>query len=319
MHYNRLPHINREAPADPSFYRYRLALKLLLSVQVAGCWARSYRDVKLMHSMSEPDILGHLYLQEKEMFYLSDRPVLNLLSLSPAVRYPTTNAPSPMPSRASTQRPTQQPTTSPSSSPTVTPSFSPSAVPTSSPSILPTVGDPYPPSDAPLNPEPWYYNYNTSIGAKYGPGLVGLVAHHDSGHFDTGMRNEHWGRVGPPPDNYWTEFTDEGFGPWKSVLQIHGPAQNQCSGGELQSPIDLRENGALCQEHHEVRSLPGDFQVVGQYVEKRIEPGKLRLVYPRRPCSNLSLKACQEPDPPAAGMCLYMKPVFNFVDFICFA
>lgn len=311
MYFKRLPHRNNVAEAGPSVNRHRLALTLLLSVQVVGCWARSYRDVKLMHSMSEPDILGKLYLQEKEMFYLAERPVFNLLP-SPEIRNPTTNAPSPMPSRTSTQTPTQQPTTIPSSSPTLSPSLNPSGVPTSTPSMLPTVGDPYPPSDAPLYPNPWYYNYNTSYGAKYGPGIVGLVAHDDSGIFDTGMRNENWGRVSHPPDDYWTEFTDQGFGPWKSVLQIHGPTQNQCSTGKLQSPIDLRENGALCQEHHEVRSLPGDFQVTGQSVEKRIEPGKLRLVYPRRPCADLSLKECQEPDPPAAGTCLYMKGASKF-------
>ena len=311
MYYKRLPQRNVVAAADLSFYWPRSALTLLLSVQVVGCWARSYRDVKLMHSMSEPDTLGKLYRQEKEMFYLSERPVLNLLP-NPALRYPTTNAPSPTPSRALTQTPTQQPTTIPSFSPTLTPSFNPSGVPTSSPSMLPTVGDPYPPSDAPLFPEPWYYNYNTSHGAKYGPGIVGLVPHDDSGLFDTGMRNENWGRISPPPNDYWAEFTDKGFGPWKSVLQNQGPTQNQCSTGKLQSPIDLRENGALCQEHHEVRSLPGDFQVTGPSVEKRIEPGKLRLVYPRRPCANLSLKECQEPDPPAAGTCVYMKGASNF-------
>jgi hypothetical protein len=51
-------------------------------------------------------------------------------------------------------------------------------------------------------------------------------------------------------------------------------------------------------------------------VEKRIEPGKLRLVYPRRPCANLSLNECQEPDPPAAGTCVYMKGLSNFWPYV---
>jgi carbonic anhydrase len=68
----------------------------------------------------------------------------------------------------------------------------------------------------------------------------------------------------------------------------------------MQSPIDLRPSGAVCDEHHEVRSRRGDFQIFEDEVTKEIQPNKLRLRYKRRPCRNLNELACQEPDPPNA-------------------
>ena len=37
----------------------------------------------------------------------------------------------------------------------------------------------------------------------------------------------------------------------------------------------------------------GDFRITGDKVEKRIESNKLRLVYNRRPCADLTDVACQ--------------------------
>lgn len=45
---------------------------------------------------------------------------------------------------------------------------------------------------------------------------------------------------------------------------------------------------------------PGDFRVTGAGVQKRIESNKLRLVYQRRPCRDVTDSVCSEPDPPAA-------------------
>lgn len=262
-------------------YLHWMAAAILL-VPRHSCWARSYRDIELVHAMSQPDPMRNLYIQQRENGLLQK----NLTELPP-----TTNTQDPRPPTAPLQAPTLYPAGSPSLDPSISPSLSPTTVP--------TIGDPYPPANEPLDPEPWYFNYNTSDGAKYGPGTVGL-AYQANGFFKAGIRNDNWGKASRPPNDYWLEFTGEGFGPWKSVLDVHGPTQNKCSTGTLQSPIDVRENGASCREHHEVRSLPGDFQVSGRRVEKRIQSNKLRLVYERRPCSNLNVVACQEPDPPHA-------------------
>jgi len=259
-----------------------------------GALARSYRDIELVHSLNVPDLSGAAYLELREMAYKA-RSEGNLSqaekipTVRPGERQTSTIAPSPMPSH----KPTPNPTLLPTTSPTLTPTDQPTAFPTSAP----TPGDPYPPNEPPLDPEPWYFNYDTSPSSEFGPGSVGL-SYQPNGFFKAGFQNDYWGQVASPPDDYWIEFTDKGFGPWKSVLEIHDPKENKCTTGMLQSPIDLRINGATCREHHEVRSLPGDFQVTGRRVEKRIESNKLRLVYERRPCSDLDMPECQEPDPP---------------------
>jgi hypothetical protein len=168
----------------------------------------------------------------------------------------------------------------------------------------------------PSQPEPWYFNYDTS--SRYGPGELALyriplpmipnatTAWSGSTILQVGVREDPWGQVqSPPPEqNYWTEFTDAGFGPYQGVLQIHDPTErNMCAVGQQQSPIDVRPtNGvdAICREEHQVRTLPGDYPIRHHHVEKRIESNKLRLVYPRRPCGDLTKVECQEPDPPQA-------------------
>jgi len=259
--------------------------------------ARSFRDIEPVHSMSVPDISGMVYLELREMAYKAEVQAGGSVPIaSPAERQPTTNVPSPSPSLAVVgQMPTQHPTTSPTLTPT-------DSATTDAPTAPPTnVPDPYPPNEPPSNPDPWYFNYNVSPTSRHGPGTIGL-SHQQGGVFAAGIRDDNWGQVDRPPNDYWAEFTDDGFGTWKSVLEIREPRQNKCSTGMLQSPIDLHENRAICREHHEVRSLPGDFQVTGRRVEKRIESNKLRLVYERRACSQLSMSVCLdlEPDPPHA-------------------
>jgi hypothetical protein len=51
----------------------------------------------------------------------------------------------------------------------------------------------------------------------------------ENGFFKVDIENDHWGQVARPPEDYWTEFTDNGFGPWKSTLAIHNPTQNVCN------------------------------------------------------------------------------------------
>jgi carbonic anhydrase len=168
----------------------------------------------------------------------------------------------------------------------------------------------------PSQPEPWYFNYDTS--SRYGPGELALyriplpttpnttTSLSGSTILQVGVREDPWGQVQSPPreQNYWTEFTDAGFGPYQGVLQIHDPTErNMCAVGQQQSPIDVRPtNGvdSICREEHQVRTLPGDYPIQHHHVEKRIESNKLRLVYPRRPCADLTKVECQEPDPPQA-------------------
>lgn len=256
--------------------------------------ARSWRDIELVQDIKPIDTSALFYLNLEELRFRSkvdgsESPLVSEPSrMVPEDVPPSTNRPSPSPSKSPSAPPTAKPTSSPTRHPTETP--------TTAPSIAPTL-DPYKNHEPPSNPEKWYFNYDGS--SNHGPGEMALVQE-SNGFFQVDIKNDHWGQATRPPNDYWTEFTDAGFGPWKSILEIHKPERNMCETGKMQSPIDIRENGAICREEHEVRSLPGDFQVTGQHVEKRIESNKLRLVYERRPCADLTNTKCQEPDPPSA-------------------
>lgn len=201
--------------------------------------ARTWKDVDLLPDHGPFDVMSayrNVYLMEEDQRYRN------------------------------TLEPTQAPTVSavPSPSPTSSrpPSQRPSAVPSGAPSAAPTAPlDPYPPNDPPASPEAHYFNYNTTRGARFGPGIPELnpAAAAASGSNDIVMnyRNNYWSTVDLPPypHNTWMEFTDSGgWGPWKGVLDNHDPLRNQCGSTGLQSPIDLVETGAACDETHEVRS-----------------------------------------------------------------
>lgn len=236
---------------------------------------------------------------------------------------PQTDAPTVDPARATTgptQEPSFHPTFAPTEVPTVVPTLHPTtALPTENP-------NPYPELPEPANPPAHYFNYNTNESARYGPGKLALIKGSDSS-FHVGMKNNRWGSVKSPLNNYWKEFTNEGWGPWKGVLDNRNVYRNVCESGKMQSPIDLKPNGAACRESHEVRSLvsssftsccvhpvlsthssiihkpnkqPGDYRVSNRRVKKEIHHNKLRLVYERRPCRDLNDVKCQEPDPPYA-------------------
>ena len=267
-----------------------LVVALLLTNQQRQCTARSWRDVPLDNAHVVPiDTSLYLYMQQQELLYktLVDEIEGGLLRSHspPAVleRTPSTIAPSPSPSA--------EPSSSPTGTPTLSPSSTPTETPTSSPTSTPTI-DPYKDHQPPENPDPSYFNYFDATD-----GNVALVQR-SNGLFEVNLQQIPWGRVSLPPNYYWNEFSNTGFGTWKNVLQIHEPSINQCDNGHMQSPIDVQENGAICRERHQIRNLPGNTQ--GASIQKRIESNKLRLIYERRPCSNVTLRMCQNPDPPHA-------------------
>jgi carbonic anhydrase len=226
-------------------------------------------------------------MQQQNLLYKSRvDPSTSLLlkrqsSTVPIDRSPTTIAPSPSPS--------VHPTNAPTTTPTIFPSKSPISSPSSSPTVAPTI-DPYKDHIPPENPDPWYFNYDDET-------RVGLVRS-GNGLFEVAAETDPWGSVSSPPNDYWNEFTDNGFGTWKHILQIYHPLTNRCATGQRQSPIDVRENGAICHERHQIRSRSGNTE--GENIQKKIESNKLRLTYERRPCSNITLRECQHPDPPHA-------------------
>lgn len=179
-----------------------------------------------------------------------------------------------------TSFPTMRPSRSQSLvAPSITPSLMPSSEPSITPSITPSTEPTIAPSTEPTQTPPIYY-FNYDASSPYGP--------------------EQWARVATP--NYWNEFTrDDGFGPWQGKLNRYHPMKlNLCHTGHEQSPIDLRENRKGCDETHQVRSKPGDYTVPGEDVTPEIHSNKLRLIFARRPCADLSNVTCQEPDPPHA-------------------
>lgn len=157
---------------------------------------------------------------------------------------------------------------------------------------------PFPERPLPAVPMPWYFNYDS--GSRYGPGKIGLFSR--EGVFDIGVHGNNWGKVELAPLSYWEEFTANGWGPWKGVLDNHDPThRNLCETGSMQSPVDVRNNGAVCIETHQIHKHGGDFGVRGNNVTKEIHSNKLRLLYDRRPCADYrNNEACAEPDPPKA-------------------
>lgn len=157
----------------------------------------------------------------------------------------------------------------------------------------------YPEQSTPVVHMPWYFNYDSN--SEYGPGEIGLFSAQD-GSFQVGIQRNNWGHVEVSPDSYWKEFTAEGWGPWQGVLDNHDLMdRNMCETGNMQSPIDVRDNGAACVETHQIHSFGGDFRVASRNVRREIHSNKLRLNYGRRPCDDfMNNPACAEPDPPFA-------------------
>jgi hypothetical protein len=210
------------------------AAAFLLLVAPPVSEARTWKDVELLNDhgpFSALNAYRNIYLGEEDQ------------------RYQNTVAP--------TQAPTVSAMPSPSPTTSRPPSQNPSTQPSATPSAAPSAPlDPYPPNDPPTSPESYYFNYNTSLGARFGPGVPELVPAFNSNDIVIQYKNNYWSTVDLPPypDNTWMEFTDNGWGPWKGVLENHDPLRNQCGTTGLQSPIDLIETGASCDETHEVRT-----------------------------------------------------------------
>lgn len=183
---------------------------------------------------------------ENDPFLFTMSPTEPPPSAAPSTAEPTespTYAPTitPIP----TAKPTRSPTGLPTIEPTVTPSISPTAAP-----VVPY----YPPIPPPLYPDPGYFNYDYRSVSRYGPGTPQLV-HINSTTFEVQFGNNWWARVSPDYYNYWQEFGDNGFGPWKGILSSHNVETNMCGNSGMQSPIDLIETpGSRCSGSHQVRS-----------------------------------------------------------------
>lgn len=156
----------------------------------------------------------------------------------------------------------------------------------------------FPEKPIPAVPMPWYFNYDSNT--NYGPGEISLFSSQE-GSFQVGVDHNNWGQVELAPNSYWEEFTANGWGPWKGVLEIHDPMnRNVCETGNMQSPIDVKDNGAACLETHQIFTHAGDLRLTGTNVWREIQGNKLRLHYDRRPCGDYNMLACSEPDPPFA-------------------
>ena len=211
------------------------AVLVCLVLKARPLAARSWRDIQPLHGF------GPMQPFDMELM-ISPKNPLNEPTSSPT--HPVTSKPTVVPTMAPTDVPTSFPTTAPTFPlPTSTPTDSPTGFP-----------DPYPFNDPPTDPDPWYFNYDMRPEAKYGPGYPGITPNGNG--FTVAFKNNEWGNVDNPPNFYWKEFMDNGFGPWEGTLANHIPAKNRCHRVGLQSPIDVRHNGGgVCEEHHEVRSL----------------------------------------------------------------
>jgi hypothetical protein len=200
---------------------------LIISMQANTATARTWRDIQPLHGYGITGTKSALSA------------IIEMRQQASAINPLFTDAPS--------QAPSMSP--APSAQPSMAPSRSPSVAPSSMPSASPTMADPYPVNEAPSHPDPWYFDYDTSPTAKYGPGSSQVTDHGIS------VVNNRWGSVANPPDNYWTEFGDPGFGAWAGYLAKRDVERNQCNNVGEQSPIDVRiGNGGKCDETHEIRS-----------------------------------------------------------------
>lgn len=223
---------------------------LVWSSLIASIHARSWEDITPFHRLDLTPLelsLSDARMEETDPF---------LFTPSPSNEPPSTSEPSISPSSVPmiTSRPTDRPSHSPSMRPSSSPSVGPSmSIPTPSPTL-----DEFAPNPAPSNPPNAYFNYNPN--SPYGPGDPQMVYHNATmnkvQYFSNG-----WESTVYPNNGYWHEFGANGFGPWQSVLARHDVSRNQCGNVGRQSPIDVRDSGAECFEHHQIRSRVSFFSL----------------------------------------------------------
>eukprot|EP00980_Cylindrotheca_fusiformis_P001673 scaffold381_cov138-Cylindrotheca_fusiformis.AAC.9 len=235
---------------------------ILLSGHVAG---RTWKDISLVHSLDIPEEYLAEGRRESDPFYYEPP------------RHPVESE----------------------NPPGATPTADPRPCPGCDDYTL-TPEEKYPTNDVPTNPPRDYFNYDVSIDAKYGPGYPSYFQYGNG--YRIHYLNNGWANFQKSNnfDYYWDEFSSNGFGAYKGVLANHDMDTSICGSGNIQSPIDIRLSGVACVETHQIRHRPGDFRVEGSNVRRQILGSKLRLLYDRRPCRDLSKDACKEPDPPFA-------------------
>lgn len=223
-----------------------------------------WTDVDTLHSLSpfDSDIVDYLFEHDPLRFTLSPSAGPSASpSNSPSVH--PSNVPSDSPSKTPTASPepsmlpssdpSVRPTVTPSADPTVTPSVEPTGYPSATPSDAPSA-ERFPPNPPPVDADGSYFNYDDGPGALWGPGVPELVMHNATT-WRIEYQNNAWSTRVPPENWYWNEFDENGYGPWGGILANKNPRRNRCSRPDgRQSPIDVRDNGASCEEHHQVRT-----------------------------------------------------------------
>jgi carbonic anhydrase len=217
------------------------------------------RVALLEHSVNDNDVIDNLARDIEIVMH--GHPTTLFEEVDP---YRITSAPSSSPSATPSIQPSGSPSVEPTSSPSVSPtiSLSPTEAPTEQPTIGPTMRPTFAAAIVPNNPKPGYFNYDES--SQYGP------------------RN--W-------KNIEIDQSNPGFFHERFDLDEGARISNDCGTGERQSPIDLcRAPRNSCKETHEMRYLPGDYEMAGNFIEKQILPSMLRLV--------MEPRTGEEPDPP---------------------
>lgn len=123
-----------------------VVLLLVWGSAIQECSGRMWTEIETLHSTNPTDPAGLQYLNQADSHYAYKlKPTTAPIIVPPTAKQTRTTPPTPAPSKP----PTAAPTT---------------AAPT----------DPYPPIETPASPDTWYFNYDTSRSAKYGPGSPGL-------------------------------------------------------------------------------------------------------------------------------------------------
>jgi hypothetical protein len=224
----------------------------LLAILALAIWkrvdARSWRDIQTYHDPTPVDTLNRI-------FRFEEQPASNFGTSAPVANSPPPPIPDP-------DRPPRPPAGAPISFPTARlPTESPTA--STAAQVPPPTEDPFPENDIPLNPPVGYFNYDFRDENPYGPGVPALF--HDGNQFSVHYRNNGWASVQMPDDFYWSEFGNNGWGPWNGVLARRNMEVNQCGNTDGQSPIDIRPSGVACVEHHQIRTRVSGTEIAAAF------------------------------------------------------
>jgi hypothetical protein len=264
-----------------------LILAAPFAILLRSIEARSWNDISVVHSLrpEEPDAIIQALNEFNEM------PIDDISPL--ASRLPSmvpTDTPSKAPSNAPSQHPSKTPSNSPSISPSNAPSDALSNMPslkssgqpsfrssgsptvqlTSAPSGSPTdkstvdpstpptfrpTGEEFPQNPIPRQPKPTYFNYDTKPRAEFGPGYERIYKPLNSTHTTFEYEGNYWGDINfVKNEDYWYEFSPNGFGPLKGTLSGYDQSKNYCNRGKEQSPINVIDTGMNCGPHHQIRT-----------------------------------------------------------------